>query len=101
MVGELDFPLACVACGKKVIVRLNKSFQVPDHSFSKTSIIPDAVFIQQIPEENDGERNEFNIDTNSWFSDQVYYGFKNMVLQSSPAICRVTTRWVKLLKQKK
>ena len=53
-------------------------------------IIPDAVFVQQIPEENDSDRDEFNIDTNSWFFGQVYYCFKNMVMQGSSAICGVT-----------
>ena len=85
-VGEPDFPFTCVARGKKVVVGLNGSFQVADHDFSKISIIPDAVFIQQIPEENYNEGDEFNIDTNSWFFGQVYYGFKNMVTQGSSAI---------------
>ena len=44
------------------------------------------MFAQQIPEENYGEGDEFNIDTNSWFSGQVYYGFKNMATQGSSAI---------------
>ena len=89
-VGEPDFLLACAARGKKVIIGHKKSFQVANHDFSKISIITAAVFVQQIPEENDSEGNEFNIDTDSWFSDQVYYGFKNMVTQSRSAICGVT-----------
>ena len=31
---------------------------------AKILIIPDTVFVQQIPEENDSEGDEFNIDTN-------------------------------------
>ena len=89
LIGEPDLPLPCVACGKKVVVGLSKSFQVADHDFSIISTIPDAAFVQQIPEENDSEEDEFNIDTNSWFSGQVYHGFKNMVLQGTSAICWV------------
>ena len=79
--------MAWVARSKKFVVRLNKSFQTADHKLSK--IIPDAVFVQQIPEENDSEGDEFNIDTNLWFSGQVYYGFKNMIMQGSSASHRV------------
>ena len=61
-----------VARGKRFIVRVNESFKVANHDFSKISTVPDAVFVQQIPEENDSEGDKFNIDTNSWFSGQVY-----------------------------
>ena len=88
-VGEPDFPMTCVACGKKVAVWLNESFQEADHDFSKISIIQHTVFVQQIPEENDNEGDEFNIYTNSWFSGQVYYVFKNMVTQGSSTICGI------------
>ena len=49
-VGEPDFPIASVTRGKKVIVGINQSFEVGDHDFSKISVIPDAVFVQKIPE---------------------------------------------------
>ena len=84
--SEPDFPLACVAQGKEVVAGLKESFQVADHDFIKISIVPDALFIQQIPEENDSGGDEFNIDTNSCFSGQAYYAFKNMVTQGSSAI---------------
>ena len=71
-VGEPGTPIASV---KKVIVGLNETFQVADHDFSKISLIPDANFIQSIPEKEDG----------SWYKGQVYYSIKDMALQGSTA----------------
>ena len=52
-VGKPDFPLASVSRGKKVLVGVNESFRVADHDFSKVSLIPDAIFVQDIPEPQD------------------------------------------------
>ena len=52
-VGEPDFPLASVSQGKKVMVGVNESFRVADHGFSKVSLIPDVIFLQDIPEPQD------------------------------------------------
>ena len=50
-VCEPDFPLAYVALSKKVVVSINKPFQVAKHDFSKLSVIYDAVFAQQVAKE--------------------------------------------------
>ena len=49
-VGEADFPIASVTRGKKVIADINQLFEVGNHDFSKISVVPDAVFVQKIPE---------------------------------------------------
>ena len=49
-VGGPDFLLASVFQGKKVVVGVKESFRVADHDFSKVSLIPDAIFVQDIPE---------------------------------------------------
>ena len=41
-VGEPGFPIAAVARGMKVVVRVNETFKVADYNFSKLSFIPDA-----------------------------------------------------------
>ena len=88
-VGEPDFPLASVSRGKKVVVGVNESFRVADHDFSKVSLIPDAIFVQDIPEpQDDKPADEYLHDDskNSWFRGHVYYGVKNMVTQASTAL---------------
>ena len=88
-VGEPDFPLASVSQGKKVVVGVNKSFRVADHDFSKVFLIPDAIFVQDIPEPQDDRlADEYLHDDskNSWFCGQVCYGVKNMVTQVSTAL---------------
>ena len=88
-VGEPGYQIAAVSRGKKVIVWVNESFQVADHDFSKLSIIPDAILVQQIPE--DVEQVEAEPEkavggkTNGWFSGQVFYAFKTMVNEGSTA----------------
>ena len=52
-VEEPDFPFASISRGNKVVVGVNKSFRVADHDFSKVSLIPDAIFVQDIPEPQD------------------------------------------------
>ena len=49
-VEEPDFPFASISRGNKVVVGVNKSFRVADHDFSEVSLIPDAIFVQDIPE---------------------------------------------------
>ena len=87
-VGEPDFPLASVSQGKEVVVGVNESFRVADHDFSKVSLIPDAIFVQDIPESQDDKpADEYLHDDNknAWFCGQVYYEVKNMVTQASTA----------------
>ena len=91
-VGEPDFPLSSVSPGKKVVVGVNESFRVADHDFSKVSLIPDAIFVQDIPEPQDGKlADEYLHDDskNSWFCGQVCYEVKNMVTQASTALREV------------
>ena len=73
-VGEPDLPLASVSRGKKVVVGVNESFRVADHDFSKVSLIPDAIFVQDIPEPQDEkpadeylQMNTYNRLTNTYF----------------------------------
>ena len=40
-----------------MIVGVNQSFQVGNHDFSKMSIIRDAVFVQNIPENHEEQTN--------------------------------------------
>ena len=47
-VGEPDFPLA-PEVKKKVVVGVNESFRTADHDFSEVSLIPDTIFVQDIP----------------------------------------------------
>ena len=102
-VGEPDFPLASVSIGKKVIVGVNESFQVGDHDYSKMSIIPDACLVHEIPESSE-EPLDYEVTTqenskrNSWFSGQVFYGFKSMVTQGSTAM-RGVAEMGKILKE--
>ena len=95
-VGEPDYPIAAVNRGKKVIVGINQSFQVGDHDFSKISIIPDAILVHDIPhmntyqqdeeEDSDTESDTNGVSNHSWYRGQVYYAFKNMVLEDSTAV---------------
>ena len=96
-VGEPDFPIASVTRGKKVIVGINQSFEVGDHDFSKISIIPDAVFVQKIPENKEQGDEGFQ---SSWFSGKVFYSFKNMVIQGSSALQGVV-EMAKILKSQR
>ena len=49
-VGEPDFPLASASRGKKkVVVGVIESFRTADHDFSEVSLIPDTIFVQDIP----------------------------------------------------
>ena len=91
-VMEPDVPLASVSQGKKAVVGVNESFRVADHDFNKKSLIPDAIFVQDIPKPlDDKPADEYLHDDskNLWFHGQVYYRVKNMVTQASTALRRV------------
>ena len=47
--GEPGYPIAAVSRGKRVIVGSRKSLQIGDHDFSKISMMPDAILLQDIP----------------------------------------------------
>ena len=47
--GEPGYPIVALSWGKRVIVGSRDSLQVGDHDFSKISMIPDALLLQDIP----------------------------------------------------
>ena len=55
---------------------VNQTLQVSDHDYSKNSLIPDATFIQTIPDADD----------DTWYRGQVFYIIKDMALQGSTAL---------------
>ena len=53
---------------------MNELFRVADHGFSKVSFIPDAIFVQDIPESQDDKADDEYLhddSKNSWFHGQV------------------------------
>ena len=92
-IAEPGYPIAAVTRRKKVIVGLNGKFLVTDYDFSKLSIIPDAYFLQEIPEKDeltDEKVDDDLLDKGSrlgeWYFGQVVYGFKSMVREGSSAM---------------
>ena len=83
-VGETN-PFSSCICYKRQKGNCRHHHQsiVGDHDFSKISIIPDAVFVQKIPENKEQGDKGFQ---SSWFSGKVFYSFKNMVTQGSYAL---------------
>ena len=75
-VGEPGAPIVSVSRGERVVVGVNQTLQVYDHDYSKISLIPDATFIQTIPDEDD----------DTWYRGQVFYSIKDMALQRSTAL---------------
>ena len=88
--GEPGYPIASIYRGKQIIVGSNEKFQVGDHDFSKISLIPDAILLQDIPKQNNVESGEENDveegrSDQSWYRGQVYYAIKSMVTEGSTA----------------
>ena len=54
IIGEPGYPLASVPRGKRVLVGQNQLLQVADHDYSKISLIPTTILINEIPETVDG-----------------------------------------------
>ena len=75
-IGEPNHPVAAVERGKKVIVNLNKSFQVADHDFTKISITPSVTLRVNVPDSIDG----------SFYDGQVYVGIKENCFEASSPI---------------
>lgn len=50
-VGEPKYPVAAAERGKRVLVRLNESFEVGDHDFTKFSLIHSVTLSVCIPED--------------------------------------------------
>ena len=53
-VGEPGFPLSTLPRRRRVLVGLNKTYQVGDHDFSTVSLISTVILLNDIPEEVDG-----------------------------------------------
>ena len=86
--GEPGYPIAAVTRGKRVIVGSRETLQVSDHDFSKISVIPDAILLQDIPLQKNTDENDENdlmegATDKSWYRGQVYYGIKSMVTEGS------------------
>ena len=75
-VGEPGTPIAPVPRGKQGIVGRNEVFRVADHDFSKLSLIPTTILINEVPSTVDG----------SWYRGTPYVGVKVTALQSSTAL---------------
>ena len=68
---------------------MNESFRVADHCFMMRDTIPDAIFVQDIPQPQDEKpADEYLHDDskNSWFHRYVHYGVKNMVTKASTSL---------------
>ena len=79
-VGEPSCPVAAVDRGKRVIVRIDQSFQVSDHDFSKISVTPSVILDVDVPESIDG----------SFYDGQVYVGLKENCFEPSSLIRHIT-----------
>ena len=75
-VGEPEVPVAAVERGRQVLVSKNERMVVADHDFTKFSLIPSVIFQVNIPEEI----------SETWYTGQVYIGFKDAVFEPSSPI---------------
>ena len=65
--GEPNYPLSALPRGRRVLVARNEYYRVGGHDFSKISIIPTVVIVNNIPESVDS----------SWYRGNPLYSFKN------------------------
>ena len=72
-IGEPGFPVAAAERGRRVLVSMEKSFQVGDHDFTKFSVIPSVILVLDIP----------HTISDSWYDGKVYVGVKDAVFQPS------------------
>ena len=78
--------------GKHVIVGHNETFAVGDHDFTKLSLIPDAILVHDISEDNtssdilENEAGNAWENIGRWYQGQIYYGITEMALEGSSAI---------------
>lgn len=70
-VGEPNYPVAAAKRGRKVLVHLNKTFEVGDHDFTKFSLIPLVTLSVDNP-------------TDITDTDDVFTGLKGVFEPSSP-----------------
>ena len=79
-VGEPEVPVAAVERGRQVLVSKNERMVVADQDFTKFSLIPSVIFQVNIPEEI----------SETWYTGQVYIGFKDAVFEPSSPIRHAT-----------
>ena len=83
-IGELDFSITSILCGKRVTVGSNETFMVGDHDFTKLLLITDAYLLHELPEPDDSEGSP---KVGEWYTGQVYYRLKGMATEGSSAMC--------------
>ena len=49
-IGEPGLPEAAVERGRRVVVGLNRKFQVADHDFTQFSLVPSVTMVCDVPE---------------------------------------------------
>ena len=79
-VEEPGLPIAAVERGKKVLVSLQKRFEVGDHDFSKFSLTPSVALVIDIPETVDG----------SFYRGDVFVGLKENAFEPSNPVRHMT-----------
>ena len=79
-VGEPSCPVAAAERDSQVIVRSGTSFQVPDHDFTRFSIIPSVALLVDIPDAISG----------SWYDGNVHVLFKDSACEASSPIRHAT-----------
>lgn len=75
-VGEPGLPVASIERGKKVLVSLNKTFEVCDHDFTRFSLILSVTLLIDMPNKIDG----------SWYKGDVHVGFMDAVFEPSSCL---------------
>ena len=79
-IGEPGFPVAAAERGRRVMVKVGSSFDVADHDFTKFSMIPSVVLMNNIPQDI----------TESWYRGKVYVSLKDAAFESSSPIRHMT-----------
>ena len=79
-IGEPSFPVAAAERGRRVIVAVGTTFEVGDHDFTKFSIVPSVVLINDIPHEVE----------DSWYCGRVIVTLKEASFEPSTPLRHVT-----------
>ena len=79
-IGEPGLPVAAVDRGKRVIVSMDKKFQVADHDHTKCSIVPSVILLCDIPTSLD----------QSFYRGKVQVGIKDAIFEASSPIRHAT-----------
>ncbi len=88
-VGEPGFPVAIVKRGKKVVINRDTTFEVADHNYTKTGIIPSVVMICNIPESINGD----------FYVGKVHIRLKDPIFQPSSLLHHVIELYHIFLKE--